>query len=98
MMSPLKPLPRGRFTPEYELLSPTGRRLGSPSTPSPPRKDPVPPRCWRVSRTAAHLDVSKKRIYQLVEEGRLRAVRLGPRQMRILVSSIDTLLLDRGEE
>ena len=45
--------------------------------------------CWRVPRVAKLLDVSKKRVYQLVQEGRLEAIRLGPRQMRILKGSVE---------
>ena len=44
---------------------------------------------WRVYRVAKLLDVSKKRIYQMVQEGKLDAVRLGPRSMRITRDSID---------
>ena len=44
---------------------------------------------WRVYRVAKLLDVSKKRIYQMVQEGKLDAVRLGPRSMRITRESID---------
>jgi excisionase family DNA binding protein len=44
---------------------------------------------WRVERVANYLDVSKKRVYQLVQEKRLQAIRLGPRQMRILRGSIE---------
>ena len=43
----------------------------------------------RVYRVAKLLDVSKKRIYQMVQEGKLDAVRLGPRSMRIPRESID---------
>jgi len=44
---------------------------------------------WRVYRVAKLLDISKKRVYQMVQEGKLDAVRLGPRSMRITRSSID---------
>ena len=44
---------------------------------------------WRVYRVAKVLDVSKKRIYQMVREGKLDAVRLGPRSMRITRESLD---------
>jgi excisionase family DNA binding protein len=44
---------------------------------------------WRVYRVAKLLDVSKKRIYQMVQEGKIDAVRLGPRSMRITRESID---------
>ena len=35
------------------------------------------PELWRVYRVAKLLDVSKKRIYQMVQEGKIAAVRLG---------------------
>lgn len=44
---------------------------------------------WRVERVARYLDISKKRVYQLVQERRLDAIRLGPRQMRIPKISLD---------
>jgi excisionase family DNA binding protein len=56
---------------------------------------------WRVERVARYLDVSKKRVYQLVQERRLQAVRLGPRQMRIPRPALDAYLaelLAREEE
>lgn len=43
----------------------------------------------RVWRVAKELDVSKKRIYQMVNEGKIDAVRLGPRSMRITRESVD---------
>jgi excisionase family DNA binding protein len=49
---------------------------------------------WRVERVARYLDVSKKRVYQLVQERRLAAVRLGPRQMRVTRASLDAYLLE----
>jgi excisionase family DNA binding protein len=49
---------------------------------------------WRVDRVARFLDVSKKRVYQLVQERRLEAVRLGPRQMRVTRASLDDYLRD----
>jgi excisionase family DNA binding protein len=47
---------------------------------------------WRVYRVARLLDVTRKRIYQMVQEGKLDAVRLGPRSMRITRDSIDLFL------
>ena len=51
---------------------------------------------WSVRRVAQYLDVTPKRVYQLVQEGRFQAIRLGPRQMRIdrrsLESHVDELL------
>ncbi|MFP4380935.1 MAG: helix-turn-helix domain-containing protein [Candidatus Sumerlaeia bacterium] len=46
----------------------------------------------RVWKVAKELDVSKKRIYQMVQEGKLDAVRLGPRSMRITRESIDRFI------
>ena len=46
-------------------------------------------RVWRVAKI---LDVSKKRVYQMVHEGIIDAVRLGPRSMRITSASLEVLL------
>ncbi len=46
----------------------------------------------RVSRVAKRLDVSPKYIYQLLSEGRLECVRLGPRQVRIPTDSLERFL------
>ena len=56
---------------------------------------------WRVRRVARYLDVSPKRVYQMVYEKKLQAIRLGPRQMRIMRVSIDEyvdLLLRMAED
>jgi excisionase family DNA binding protein len=50
------------------------------------------PACWRVTRVAAYLDVSKKRVYQMIDEGKLEAVSVGPRGTRVLRASIDRFL------
>ncbi len=42
----------------------------------------------RVSRLARLLDMSTKRIYQLIQEQRLQAVKLGPRQTRVSLESV----------
>ncbi len=44
---------------------------------------------WRVRRVAKLLDVSKKRVYQMVREGKLKAISLGPRSMRVTKESVD---------
>lgn len=49
---------------------------------------------WRVYRVAKLLDVSKKRIYQMVQEGKIDAIRLGPRSMRITRASIDKFITE----
>ncbi|MCX7044658.1 MAG: helix-turn-helix domain-containing protein [Candidatus Sumerlaeota bacterium] len=43
----------------------------------------------RVPRVAVMLDVCKKRVYHLIQEGKLEIVKLGPRQTRILKDSYD---------
>lgn len=43
----------------------------------------------RVPRVAKLLDVSKKRIYNLIGEGKLEAVNLGIRQTRITRESLE---------
>ena len=60
----------------------------APGAPAPP-KPPSPLECLRVARVARLLDVSKKRVYQLVQERRLEVIRLGPRQMRVLKPSLE---------
>ena len=48
----------------------------------------------RVPRVAQMLDVSKKRVYQLIQEGRLEVVRLGPRQTRVMKESFDAYIAE----
>lgn len=50
---------------------------------------------WRVERVARFLDVTRKRIYQLVQEKHLRAISLGPRQMRVSSQSLEDYLKER---
>jgi excisionase family DNA binding protein len=47
---------------------------------------------WRVARVAQYLDVSGKRVYQLIAQGILAAVRLGPRQVRVTRASLGEYL------
>lgn len=54
--------------------------------------------CMRVARVAKILDVSKKRIYQLIAERRLEVVRVGPRQMRVLKRSLEKFMGRLQEE
>lgn len=44
---------------------------------------------WKVASVAKYLEVSKKRVYHLIQEGKLEAVRLSPRSIRIKKSSIE---------
>ena len=43
----------------------------------------------RVDRVARVLDVTKKRVYNLILEGKLEAIKLGPRQTRVLRESLE---------
>jgi excisionase family DNA binding protein len=100
-MSPIKARPKGRQRLEYDWISPTGRpakpsapQSGKPSqAPTVVRKELTT--CMRVVRVAERLDISKKRVYQLVREGRLEAVRFGPRMMRILTPSLERYVAER---
>ena len=60
----------------------------------------------RVLSVARMLDISRKRVYQLIQEGQVEAIRIGPRQMRILRESLENYIerlrrkerVARGEE
>lgn len=51
-----------------------------------------------VPLVAKQLSISKKRVYQLVQEGRLESLRLSPRTLRITRSSVDRFINDRVAE
>jgi excisionase family DNA binding protein len=53
-----------------------------------------PNELWRVARVAQHLDVSRKRVYHLIREGRLEAVRLSQRSVRVMRRSVDGFVRD----
>ena len=62
----------------------------SGKVPAPAEKIHIVDMCyWRVPRVARQLDVRNKRVYQLVKEGRLAAIRLSPRSMRICRKSLE---------
>lgn len=44
---------------------------------------------------AHFLSVSRKRVYQLIEQGQLPAVRLGPRQLRVRRAAVDAFVASR---
>ncbi|OPZ12194.1 MAG: Helix-turn-helix domain protein [candidate division BRC1 bacterium ADurb.BinA364] len=50
-----------------------------------------------VAQVASWLGVSKKRIYRMIEEGALEALRFGPRQIRVRRASVETLIETRAE-
>lgn len=63
--------------------------------------EPAAQEYWRVERVARYLDISRKRVYQLVAESKLEAIRLGPRTMRIPRQSFERYMADLmcpGEE
>ena len=47
---------------------------------------------WSVARVAKYLDVSKKRVYQLIQMGRLESLKLSPRNTRITRESVERLV------
>ncbi len=47
---------------------------------------------WSVARTAKFLDVSKKRVYQLIQAGRLESLKLSPRTTRVTRESVERLV------
>jgi len=48
-----------------------------------------------VGDAASLLGISTKRIYQLIETGRLETLKLGPRTTRITRASLDAFLAER---
>ncbi len=49
-------------------------------------------RLIHVQQVARYLGVSRKRVYQMVSEGKLDSVRLSPRALRITESSINQFI------
>ena len=47
---------------------------------------------WTVARVARHLDVSKKRVYQLIQAGRIESLKLSPRTTRVTRESVERYL------
>jgi excisionase family DNA binding protein len=50
---------------------------------------------WRVAHVARHLDITKKRVYALIQDGDLEALRLSPRGTRVLRRSVDEYVRKR---
>lgn len=90
-MCAFKPRPHTKTAEEYRAVDYPSRlaRVRPAHT--------MPPEAWRVWRVARALDVSRRRIYQLVREGRLQAIRLGPRQMRILRTSLEAYIEEQNQ-
>ena len=55
------------------------------------------PPLLKISTVARLLDVSKKRIYFMIEEGKLECVRLGPRLTRVRTASLRAVMQRRLE-
>ncbi|GIX43715.1 MAG: hypothetical protein KatS3mg130_0123 [Candidatus Sumerlaea sp.] len=49
---------------------------------------------WTVARVAKFLDVSKKRVYQLIQQGRLDSLKLSPRTTRVTRESVERLVAE----
>ncbi len=49
---------------------------------------------WSVARVAKFLDVSKKRVYQLIQQGRLESLKLSPRNTRITRESVERFIAE----
>ncbi|HOE63382.1 MAG TPA: helix-turn-helix domain-containing protein [Candidatus Sumerlaeota bacterium] len=49
----------------------------------------------RVKKVSDILDCSRKFVYQLVSEGKLSALRMSPRNMRILKDSLDNYINEK---
>lgn len=47
-----------------------------------------------VTTAARHLSVSKKRVYQLIQEGRLDSLRPSPRTIRITKESLERFITE----
>jgi excisionase family DNA binding protein len=52
----------------------------------------------RVWRVAEALDCSRSHVYTLIDTGRLRSKRLGPRAVRIYADSVALFLAERDED
>ena len=50
------------------------------------------PELLRVARVAQILDVCKKRVYHLIQQGKLEVVRIGQRGTQITCQSLDNYL------
>ena len=46
----------------------------------------------RVAKVARQLDISRKRVYQMIAEKKFEAIRLGSRQLRIRTASVRDFL------
>ena len=49
-----------------------------------------------IKETAEYLGISTKTVHRYIADGRLRAVRLGPRLIRVDASSVDDLMCPIG--
>lgn len=49
---------------------------------------------WSVARVAKFLDVSKKRVYQLIQQGRLESLKLSPRNTRVTRESVERFIAE----
>ena len=52
----------------------------------------------RVHNVAQLLDCSRKNVYNMIRDGKLEAVRLGPRQIRVPRQAVEELLNKARED
>lgn len=48
----------------------------------------------KTAEVAKQLNVSRDKVLQLIDEGKLRAMRLGPRTVRVFAESVDQLVAE----
>ncbi|HOR28381.1 MAG TPA: helix-turn-helix domain-containing protein [Candidatus Sumerlaeota bacterium] len=77
--------------PKEAIAMPDSRRAGRPAA-------EAGREYWRVDRVARYLDISRKRVYQLVQEGHLRKIRIGARQMRIDRQSLEAYIARKAAD
>ena len=51
-----------------------------------------PKKYIQVQHVAERLDCSKKRVYELIKNGKLEAIRIGPRGIRVAIDELDRFI------
>jgi len=55
-----------------------------------------PKKYLHVQHVAERLDCSSKRVYEMIQNGELEAIRIGPRGIRVAVEDLDNFIAVRG--
>jgi len=53
---------------------------------------------YRVHRVARLLDCTRKQVYRLIREGEIKALKMGPRQTRVIRSSLEKYIRKHQEQ